>query len=156
MNRQAYVEYIQAAVLEGRRQYERSIENWRQSFDPDRFLGMYIPPGNIPIQAQTEGFLYQITGEREYGEQAKRMLLAIEEFKSIIPESIVSRHPEYAKGIPSFETMFQGTHYIQGYLSIKGSDLLTAEETRQIEDSIRSAIHGMLHFPEWGRITALC
>lgn len=150
MNRQSYLTYIKEAVLEGRKQYELSIENWKKSFEPDRFLGMYIPPGNIPIQAQAEGFLYHITGEREYGEQARRMLLAIDEFKKIVPQEIAGRHPEYAKGIPSFETMFQGNYYIQGYLFMKGSELLSEEETRLIEDSIRSSINFMMHFPEWG------
>ncbi|TLS53893.1 hypothetical protein FE782_00615 [Paenibacillus antri] len=150
MNRQSYLKYIQEAVLEARRQYEKQIESWKSSFDPNRFLGMYSPPGIIPQRAHTEGFLYRVTGEREYGEQAKRMLLAIEEFKAIVPADLAQRHPEYAKGIPSFETMFQGTHYIQGYLFMKGSELLSEAETSRIEDSIRSAIHGMLHYPEWG------
>ncbi len=150
MNRQSYLKYIKEAVLEGRRQYERQIESWKASFDPNRFLGMYSPPGFIPLQAQTEGFLFRVTGEREYGEQAKRMLLAVEEFKAILPAEVAQRHPEYAKGIPSFETMFQGSHYIQGYLFQKGSELLSEAETSRIEASIRSAIHGMLHYPEWG------
>ncbi|GGD57008.1 hypothetical protein GCM10010911_13470 [Paenibacillus nasutitermitis] len=150
MNKQTYLDYIKAAVLEGRKHYDESIAQWRQSYRPDQFLGMYIPPGNLMIQAQTEGFLYHVTGEEEYGKQAREMLLAIESFKDIVPESLRNRHPEYEKGVTSFDPMFQGTHYIQGYLFLKDSQLLTREDKEQIEDSIRSSVQAVMHYPEWG------
>ncbi|MBM7565291.1 hypothetical protein [Paenibacillus sacheonensis] len=150
MNKQIYLDYVKAAVIEGRKQYEAAIEGWRESYKPDKFLGMYSPPGNLGLQAQTEAFLYRITGEEEYGRWAKRALLDIEAFKEIVPDSIRRRHPEYERGITSFEPMFQGTHYLQGYLAMKDSALLSAEEKRQIEGSIRSAMQAVLHYPEWG------
>ncbi|MBW7457481.1 heparinase II/III-family protein, partial [Paenibacillus sepulcri] len=150
MNKQTYLDYIKKAVLEGRKQYEAAISHWRESYRPDQFLGMYIPPGNLAIQAQTEGFLYHITGEKEYGVQARQMLLAIESFKEIVPDALRDRHPEYEKGITSFDPMFQGTHYIQGYLFMKDSALLSREDKRQIEDSIRSSVQAVMHYPEWG------
>ncbi|UVI32811.1 heparinase II/III-family protein [Paenibacillus spongiae] len=150
MNKQTYLDYIKAAVIEGRTHYDAGIEQWRQSYRPDQFLGMYAPPGSIPILAQTEAFLYHVTGEAEYGEQARRILLAVESFKDIVPDFIKERHPEYAEGITSFEPLFQGTHYIQGYLFMKDSALLSDDDKRQIEGSIRSSVQAMLHYPEWG------
>ncbi|MFC3771168.1 hypothetical protein [Paenibacillus sp. GCM10012303] len=150
MNKQLYLDYIKAAVAEGRKTYDASIEHWKRAFNPEVFLGMYTPPGNIALLAQTEGFLFHVTGEREYGEEAKRHLLSIDGFQSIVPQEVAGRHPEYARGIPAFDPLFQGTHYLHGYLYLKGTDLLNAEETERIEDSIRSAIRAMLHYPEWG------
>lgn len=150
MNKQTYLAYIKAAVLEGRAHYEAGIDHWRQSFRPDQFLGMYAPPGNIPILAQTEAFLYHVTGEEEYGQQARRILLAVESFKDIVPDFIKERHVEYTHGITSFEPLFQGTHYIQGYLFMKDSELLSPEDKQQIEGSIRSSVQVMIHYPEWG------
>ncbi|MBO7746419.1 hypothetical protein I8J29_19585 [Paenibacillus sp. MWE-103] len=150
MNKQTYLDYVKAAVLEGRRQYEAALEGWRKTYSPDKFLGMYSPPGNLGLQAQTEAFLYRITGEEEHGRWAKRALLDIEAFKDIVPEAVRRRHPEYETGITSFEPMFQGSHYIQGYLDVKDSGLFTEAEKRQVEDSIRTAVQAVKHYPEWG------
>lgn len=150
MNKQMYLDYIQAAVLEGRSRYETDIAAWRNTYQPDRFLGMYTPPGNIALLVQTEAFLYRITGDETYGEQAKKMLLAVEAFKDIVPAEVRERHPEYAQGVTSFEPLFQGTHYLTGYMFMKDSPLLAPHEKRQIEGSIRSAVQAMVHYPEWG------
>lgn len=149
-NRQQYLEYIQAATLTHRASYDSSIEAWRKAFKPNEFLGMYSPPGFIPIQLQLEGYMYKVTGDLSYAEEAKKLMLAMVEFQSIVPEEIRRRHPEYENGIPAFEPMFQGPHVMQGYLDVKDSGVFSPEERAQAEQAIRSMVSAIYHFAEWG------
>lgn len=150
MSKAKYLAYIEKALAYGRETYNEHIEGWKQSYKPDQFLGMYTAPGIIPVQVQLEGFMYSVTGKLEYAEKAKEGLLEADTYLSIVPEEHIRRHPEYAKGVPAFEPMFQGPHFLYGYLFIKDSGVVNEQERQRIEQSIRSCVDGLFHYPEWG------
>ncbi|MFK7697576.1 hypothetical protein [Paenibacillus sp. HJGM_3] len=150
MSRAAYLAYIEKAVANGRETFGEHMSNWKQAYKPDQFLGMYTAPGIIPVQVQLEGFMYSITGNLDYAEHAKRLLLEADTYTSIVPEEHRRRHPEYAKGVPVVEAMFQAPHFLYGYLHIKDSGVVTPEERARIEQSIRCSVDSLFHYPEWG------
>ncbi|RXZ76631.1 hypothetical protein EBB07_33970 [Paenibacillaceae bacterium] len=150
MNKTIYRQYIERAVHTGRASYDTQIAAWRAAYDPERFLGTYTAPGNIALQAKLEGFMYQVTKDMSYAEQAKRALLDACGYTSIVTSEEKARHPEYANGVPVVEPMFQGQHYIGGYLDVKDSGVFAPEEKLQVEAAIRSCINALFHYPEWG------
>lgn len=150
LTKRRYRDMIAAAAEAHRAMEEKSIEAWRKQYKPDEFLGMYSPPGYLGVQAQLEGFLYRMTGKTEYAEAAKRLLLSLERFQDIVPDDIRRRHPEYEEGITAFEPLFQGPHFLQGYLDVKDSGVFSPAERETMERSIRTAVRAMFHFPEWG------
>ncbi len=150
MSKSKYLAYIKEALIHGRETYSESINNWKQAYKPDQFLGMYTAPGIIPVQVQLEGFMYHVTGDLDYACRAKEVLLEADTYLSIVPAEHLQRHPEYAKGVPVVEAMFQAPHFLYGYLFIKDSGVVNPEEKLRIEQSIRSCIDSLFHYPEWG------
>lgn len=150
MNKSVYLDYVRKALDYGRSIYSESVEKWRSAYNPKQFFGMYSPPGIIPVQVHMEGFMYHITGDMNYAQQAKSYLLDIGSYMSFVTEEQIRLHPEYSKGIPAMEAAFQSPHYIYGYLYVKDSGVLNAEEQSRIEQWIGSSIHATLYFPEWG------
>lgn len=144
-----YLDYIKKAVLSGRANYQNSIETWKRNFDPHHVFG-FSGPGNIPVQAHIEGFMFNVTGEIEYALWAKKCLLDVEQFIELYPKEKIGEHPEYERGLPAVDALFGLQAYICGYLFIKDSDIILEQEKKQIEDTIRRCIYAKLHFPEWG------
>lgn len=150
MSKAQYLAYIEKAVMYGRETYYEHIENWKKGYNPNQFFGMYSAPGILAVQVQIEGFMYHVTGNLEYAQKAKEWLLEADTYLSIVPEEHLKLYPEYEKGVPAFEPMFQGQNYLYGYLFIKDSGIVNPEEKLRIEKSIRSSIDFMMHYPEWG------
>ena len=94
--------------------------------------------------------MYSLTEKEEYAVWAKKCLLDVESFKKLYPEEKIKHHPEYDKGIPSVDPAFFLQPFIYGYLYIKESGILSNEEKLRIENSIKSSVNPMIHFPEWG------
>ncbi|HHY23861.1 MAG TPA: hypothetical protein GX527_06425 [Clostridiaceae bacterium] len=149
IKKQEYLDYIKKAVEYGRAHYNQNIKKWEESFDPNHFFG-YNSPSHVPLQAHIEGFMYSLTEKEEYAVWAKKCLLDVESFKKLYPEEKIKHHPEYDKGIPSVDPAFFLQPFIYGYLYIKESGILSNEEKLQIENSIKSSVNPMIHFPEWG------
>ncbi|NLC68388.1 MAG: hypothetical protein GX754_06310, partial [Clostridiaceae bacterium] len=110
----------------------------------------YISPANIPLQAHIEGFMYFLTGEKEYAIEVRKCLLEVERLKEIYPREKIRQHPEYRKGLPAVDPAFFLQPYIYGYLYIKDSGVLDDTEKLQVENSIRSSVNVAFSFPEWG------
>ncbi|NSW90706.1 MAG: heparinase II/III family protein [Firmicutes bacterium] len=144
-----YLNYIEKAVEQGRTRYNEDLEKWKNNFDPNYVFG-YCSPAHIPIQAHIEGFMYSLNGKEEHAIWAKKCLLEVEGLKKIYPEEKIKQHPEYQKGLPSVEPAFSLQPYIYGYLYIRKSGILNNYEKLQIENSIKSSINPIFHFPEWG------
>ena len=147
--KEQYISYIKKAVMYGREKYDANIKNWENNFDPNNVFG-YSSPAHIPLQAHIEGFMYWLCGDDEYAVEAKKCLLDVEKFKKYYPDEMIKKHPEYENGLPAVDPAFSLQPYINGYLYIKDSGVINDCERFQIENSIKSSVDVIFHFPEWG------
>ncbi len=149
MKKQQYLNYIQKAVIKGRKDYDAATERWRENFDADYMFG-YTSPGHISSQLHMEGLLYRISGENEYAQNVKEGIMLPIKLAEIFPEEIRLKRAEYHRGVPLMEPLFQLHAYMNSYLDIKDTGILTKEDVEIVKESVVRSITPLIFCPEWG------
>ncbi|MFO7611310.1 MAG: hypothetical protein R6W99_02325 [Clostridia bacterium] len=149
MKRKDYLEYVEKAVVAGRKTYEESIESWKTNFDADYMFG-YTSPGIIASQIHMEGLLYSLKGNRDHAEFIRDGLRLPMELAAIFPEEIRLQRKEYYRGVPLLEALFQLHAYMNAYLDVKDSGILTDEDVAVVRQSVIQSVTPLIFCPEWG------
>ena len=149
MKKSDYLAYITKAVVKGRETYDESIKTWKENFDADFMFG-YSSPGIIASQIHMEGLIFSLTDNKENAEFIKKGLLQPMELAKIFPEEIRKQRKEYYRGVPLMEPLFQLHAYMNAYLAIKDTGILSKEDIAVIKQSIIQSITPLIFCPEWG------
>ena len=148
-NQSRYLGHIKANLRAALETYDQTMEQWRQSVNPNDFFG-YSPPA-LPIHcAEVEAFLFRLTGEEAYALRARERLVTYRQFADFFPAVPSSRRPEYADVLPPITNFFIHPHYVRAYEGIKDSGILSAEDHHTIEAIVSDSLDAVFRFPEWG------
>ncbi|MBN1872904.1 MAG: hypothetical protein JXA33_01635 [Anaerolineae bacterium] len=147
---QAYLDYIYEAGQDTPGYLERSIQNWREQFNPHNALFGYAASGGPAAAAAIDAFLYERTGELRYAQQARHALLMPRELTDIFPAEIAARHPEYHQAVPPMDGLFVPPNYIPAYQRVRDSGVFSAKDHQAIAAIVADSLHTLFHFPEWG------
>jgi hypothetical protein len=149
MKKADYLAYVTKAAKNGRDTYDQSIETWKENFDADFMFG-YSSPGNISSQIHMEGIMYSLTGDEEKAAFIRKGLLQPMELAAIFPEEIRKQRKEYYRGVPLLEPLFQLHAYMNAYLSIKDSGILSSDDIDVVKQSVIQSVTPLIFCPEWG------
>ncbi len=148
--KQDYLAYIVEAGQDMPGYLERSIQSWRAQFDPNNALFGYAGSGGPAAAAAIDAFLYEVTGELRYAQQARSALLMPSTLTDIFPAEIAARHPEYHQAIPPMDGLFIPPNYIPAYERVRNSGIFGAQDHQVVEEIVANSLHTLFHFPEWG------
>jgi hypothetical protein len=148
--KQAYLDYIHAAGENVKNYLERSIQQWRQSFNPDNPLFGYAASGAPAAAAAISAFLYEQTGELGHARQAREALLLPRELTEHFPAEVAARHPEYHQAVPPMDGLFVPPNYIPAYERVRHSDVFDPDDHAAVASIVADSLHTLFHFPEWG------
>lgn len=149
MKKQQYLDYIEKAIAVGRESYEEATKKWRESFDADFMFG-YTSPGHISNQLHMEGLMFSLTKDMKYAQNVKEGLLLPIKLAEIFPEEIRVQRREYHRGVPLMEPLFQLHAYMNAFLDIKETGILSNEDIEIVKESIIRSITPLIFCPEWG------
>jgi hypothetical protein len=149
LDRQVYLVLAKAAFARSVETCPRSVEKWRETFDPSTVWG-YAPPGGPIYHAGLAASLYDLLGEEEYAREAARWLAGHHRFKEAYPEEARKKRPEYARFLPTLTNFFDLPVFAEAYGRIKGSAAVSSEQRQHIERSIAESADFVFSYPEWG------
>lgn len=149
MKKEQYLDYVKNAIANGRENYETATQRWRDAFDADFMFG-YTSPGHISSQLHMEGLMFGITGDMDYASKVKDGLLLPIKLAEIFPEEIRIQRKEYHRGVPLMEPLFQLHAYMNAYLDIRDTGLLSDKDMDIIRESVIRSITPLIFCPEWG------
>ncbi|MGC9469277.1 MAG: hypothetical protein ACP5HS_11845, partial [Anaerolineae bacterium] len=148
--KETYIEYIRAAGEDTESYLSRSIDRWRESFDPDNPLFGYGASGAPAAAAAIDAFLYTLTDDITYAHRARKALLLPRELTGIFPQEIAAKHPEYHRAVPPMDGLFVPPNYIPAYERVRDSGVFSKEDHAAVESIVADSLHTLFHFPEWG------
>lgn len=148
--KQNYLDYIIEAGQDMVGYLERSIQSWRETFDPNNALFGYAGSGGPAAAAAIDAFLYEVTGELRYAHQARSALLMPRALADIFPAEIAARHPEYHQAVPPMDGLFIPPNYIPAYERVRDSGIFSVQDHQAVEAIVADSLHTLFHFPEWG------
>jgi hypothetical protein len=144
-----YLDFIKNAVENSWRNYPALIEQWKGTAKHYVLWG-YNPPGEPIYLADALGFLYKLTGDKNYALRAIKILQDYSELKNFYPKEFAESRVEYSEGVPTLPNFFFLFPYVRAYLNIKNSGLINEELKRKLIADISGSIDHISYFPEWG------
>ncbi|MEM2056933.1 MAG: heparinase II/III family protein, partial [Thermoproteota archaeon] len=129
------------------RNYEQSLKEWRKRMETADSLD----PPMVPVaRALVEGFLYHVTGNKEYAEKAREAMLTYQKLPDMVPERM-RRMPKYAGGIRPMLNWFGGvTLFLRAYEFIRDSGVIRWEDREVFKQIVGNSLEPFFSFPEWG------
>ncbi len=149
-SKQDYLDYIAEAGQDMVGYLERSIQSWRENFDPHNTLFGYAGSGAPAAAAAIDAFLYEVSGELRYARQAHKALLLPRALTDIFPAETAARHPEYHQAVPPMDGLFVPPNYIPAYERVRDSGVFSTQDHQAVESIVADSLHTLFHFPEWG------
>ncbi len=146
-SRKEYLDFIKRAVEKSWADYPELIERWKSS-GTSYILWGYNLPGELVYLADALGFLYQITGEKNYAIRAIKILYEFFELRKFFPSELAMSRIEYKEGVPAIPNFFFVYPYVR--VRVKGSGLLTDDMNKRFSDDIIQSINFISYLPEWG------
>ncbi|MEM3659052.1 MAG: heparinase II/III family protein [Thermoproteota archaeon] len=142
-----YLDFINKYYEELLRNYEQSLKEWRKRMETADSLD----PPMVPVaRALVEGFLYHVTGNKEYAEKAREAMLTYQKLPDMVPERM-RRMPKYAGGIRSMLNWFGGvTLFLRAYEFIRDSKVIRWEDREVFKQIVGNSLEPFFSFPEWG------
>ncbi|MEM4169883.1 MAG: hypothetical protein QXY99_07345 [Thermoproteota archaeon] len=142
-----YLDFINKYYEELLRNYEQSLKEWRKRMETADSLD----PPMVPVaRALVEGFLYHVTGNKEYAEKAREAMLTYQKLPDMVPERM-RRMPKYAGGIRSMLNWFGGvTLFLRAYEFIRNSKVIRWEDREVFKQIVGNSLEPFFSFPEWG------
>ena len=144
-----YLDFIKSSVKNSLNQYQERLEEWKRS-STSYVLWGFNPPGDPIYLADALGFLYQVTGDKNYAKTAIKILDEYSELKKFYPEELKKLRVEYKDGVPTIANFFFVYPYVRAYLRIKDSGLLGNEQREKLYTDITESVNFISYFPEWG------
>lgn len=142
-----YLDFINKYYEELLRNYEQSLKEWRKRMETADSLD----PPMVPVaRALVEGFLYHVTGNKEYAEKAREAMLTYQKLPDMVPERM-RRMPKYAGGIRPMLNWFGGvTLFLRAYEFIRDSGVIRWEDREVFKQIVGNSLEPFFSFPEWG------
>jgi len=94
--------------------------------------------------------LFEMEGNKEYGERAKKVLLSYQDYRKEYPEEAIKARNDYDDGLPALPDFFTTMRYIRTYDLLKGKDVLTEDQMKKIDQVIDESLKYLLLTQEWG------
>jgi len=143
-----YLQVIQRARDRLSAQYDSLLAQWKKSYVPTAFGG-YAPP-MFPVDlAELDAFLYQVTGNRSYAEEAVRAMVDYVGLRDLYPKEFRTFRKEYQFGLPPITSFFHLVRFIRAYLWVKDADMAPGHR-RIIEGAIAESADYTFRYHEWG------
>lgn len=144
-----YLEFARASADWTWDHYDSLEIAWRRSFDPDNIFG-YRPPSRFLEMATIYATLFELEGNKEYAERAKKVLLEYPNYKNEYPEEAVKRRPDYTNGVPALPDFFTTMRFIRPYVILKQQGFLNKSQQEKIDKTIAHSVEYTLQTQEWG------
>lgn len=144
-----YLEFARASADWTWDHYDSLEIAWRRSLDPDNIFG-YRPPSRFLEMATIYATLFELEGNKEYAERAKKVLLEYPNYKNEYPEEAVKRRPDYTNGVPTLPDFFTTMRYIRPYVILKHQGFLNKSQQEKIDKTIAHSVEYTLQTQEWG------
>ncbi|MEM2598305.1 MAG: heparinase II/III family protein [Thermoproteota archaeon] len=142
-----YLDFVNVFHEELLRNYEQSLKEWRERMET---ADSFDPPMVPVARALVEGFLYHVTGNKEYAEKAREAMLTYQKLPDMVPERM-RRMPKYAGGIRPMLNWFGGvTLFLRAYEFIRDSGVIRWEDREVFKQIVGNSLEPFFSFPEWG------
>lgn len=144
-----YLNYARASADWTWDHYDDVIGRWKESFDPKNVFG-YRAPGGLLEMAVIFAFLSEQEKNEDYALRGKEVLLTYGDYRSMYPDSVRQKRPDYAAGVPALPDFFTAMRYIRAYDTLNRSNRLNPQENTKIEEIIAESMTYLLRTQEWG------
>jgi len=144
-----YLEYSRTAANLTWERYDSIVENWKENLDPDHVFG-YQPPGNLLEMATIYAYLYELEGNSEYANRAKKVILNYGDFAKVYTDKVTELRIDYEEGVPPLPSIFTTMRYLRPYDFLKRKGFINKAEQHKIEDWIEQSMKYSLRTQEWG------
>ncbi|MGB9717908.1 MAG: hypothetical protein ACPL4E_05635 [Thermoproteota archaeon] len=142
-----YFDFIKKYYEELLRNYDQSLKDWEKRMET---ADSFDPPMAPVARALVEGFLYSVTGIKEYAEKAREAMLTYQKLPEMVPDRM-RRMPKYVKGIHPMLNWFGGvTLFLRAYEFIRNSGVIGVEDREVFKHIVGNSLKPFFSFPEWG------
>ena len=149
-------EYLVATLDDALAGKEEALERWKERYadlgDGNNIVAEligYQPPNFLALTADLSSHLYERTGDEQYAEITRDLLVEIPELRSYFPEEFRTR-VEYQNGVPAVNWFRTLPVYTTAYMRTKGSRAYTSANHQTIAEAIASSVDIVFAHPEWG------
>ena len=144
-----YLEFARASAEWTWDHYDSLITSWKKNINPEYVFG-YSPPGRILEMATIYAFLFELEGNKEYADRAKKVLLTYGDFSQIYAKKVTELRADYEDGVPPLPSIFTTMRYLRPYETLKRLGILNKAEQNKIENWIAQSMKHLLRTQEWG------
>ena len=144
-----YLEFARASAEWTWDHYDSLITSWKKNINPEYVFG-YSPPGRILEMATIYAFLFELEGNKEYADRAKKILLTYGDFSQAFTERVNELRADYEDGVPPLPSIFTTMRYLRPYETLKRLGILNKAEQNKIENWIAQSMKHLLRTQEWG------
>jgi len=144
-----YLEFARASAEWTWDHYDSLITSWKKNINPEYVFG-YSPPGRILEMATIYAFLFELEGNEEYADRAKKVLLTYGDFSQAFTERVNELRADYEDGVPPLPSIFTTMRYLRPYETLKRLGILNKAEQDKIENWIAQSMKHLLRTQEWG------
>ena len=144
-----YLEFARASAEWTWDHYDSLITSWKKNINPEYVFG-YSPPGRILEMATIYAFLFELEGNKEYADRAKKVLLTYGDFSQAFTERVNELRADYEDGVPPLPSIFTTMRYLRPYETLKRLGILNKAEQNKIENWIAQSMKHLLRTQEWG------
>ena len=144
-----YLEFARASAEWTWDHYDSLITSWKKNINPEYVFG-YSPPGRILEMATIYAFLFELEGNEEYADRAKKVLLTYGDFSQAFTERVNELRADYEDGVPPLPSIFTTMRYLRPYETLKRLGILNKAEQNKIENWIAQSMKHLLRTQEWG------
>ena len=144
-----YLEFARSSAEWTWDHYDSLITSWKKNINPEYVFG-YSPPGRILEMATIYAFLFELEGNKEYADRAKKVLLTYGDFSQAFTERVNELRADYEDGVPPLPSIFTTMRYLRPYETLKRLGILNKAEQDKIENWIAQSMKHLLRTQEWG------
>ena len=144
-----YLEFARSSAEWTWDHYDSLITSWKKNINPEYVFG-YSPPGRILEMATIYAFLFELEGNKEYADRAKKILLTYGDFSQAFTERVNELRADYEDGVTPLPSIFTTMRYLRPYETLKRLGILNKAEQNKIENWIAQSMKHLLRTQEWG------
>jgi hypothetical protein len=149
------IDYMKETLEHSLSQKDEMIENWKLQYEETaglenalELLG-YRPPDFLVSIAALSAFLYQETGEIEYAQTTRDLLVSLQDYRQYFPQRFRDR-VEYEQGVPVVNWFRTLPRFTECYERTKVSGVYSEKDIDILAESAAASVNIIFAFPEWG------
>ena len=149
VTQQEYLDYIMGAADSGWASVETARAAYKDNIDLDYVFG-YNPPANDVYLASLSVNVFKITGDAQYLQRAKELLLYYGNYRDFYPADFHTTKDEYGDKLPVLPNIFTFGKYVHAYEALIQNDQLSMSERDILDGWIGESADYLVNFQEWG------